>query len=630
MLTTMTLVAAAAATAAGPSQTEQYQPSSVVTTQVSDGVVFTTRPLDPNVARPDVERFPDGVGQGVLFPSNFGKQDLAPISRPAGPIGSRAAFNDAYPGSPLETFEAYSGTGFNRLDRDTLDKSTDNAFFNPGDIDAGLRITVASSTPGSDPANFLMADEANTNYSSATVTYGSPQGPPDIIIDFLVPSTAIGLDVVGSPAGTAASVEVFSGETSLGVFPVNAAAGPGTFFGYESFGAPITRVEIDGGSFNGVDNIAYSRLCENFEDADLASGDFLQIVGDVIDRDTNDGVFSRGDIAPFLSVIPETSGNMFMTTSGFANYTSDAVTYGNNNAAGHELEILFSNGASEIDFDLTGNPDGSVATISLFSVGNFVASADFAGTGAGTNVGIFSPDQPITRITIDNTGTGGFNGVDNICFDPCETFEEFVLDPGGLDSTLPQTIDANTSTATVPLGSIAAGLSITTTGNNTVSVTTGFASYTTDALSYNNRQTGPEQVVEFDGGASFVSLDVQGNPPGTVVNVEAFAGAASLGVIPVTTVAGGTPVSFSGDRITRLTLDNPSAAGFHGVDNICFVPFFCFCDCDGNGTINIDDIDCFVAGFLGGDTGVADCDGNGSINIDDIDCFVACFLAGCP
>ncbi|MEQ8770994.1 MAG: hypothetical protein RIB60_10860 [Phycisphaerales bacterium] len=55
-----------------------------------------------------------------------------------------------------------------------------------------------------------------------------------------------------------------------------------------------------------------------------------------------------------------------------------------------------------------------------------------------------------------------------------------------------------------------------------------------------------------------------------------------------------------------------------------------FADCDANGTINIDDIDCFVAAFLAGDLAGADCDGNNTINIDDIDCFVASFLAGCP
>ncbi len=53
-------------------------------------------------------------------------------------------------------------------------------------------------------------------------------------------------------------------------------------------------------------------------------------------------------------------------------------------------------------------------------------------------------------------------------------------------------------------------------------------------------------------------------------------------------------------------------------------------DCDANGTLNIDDIDCFVAAFLGGDLALADCDANGTLNIDDVDCFVAAFLAGCP
>ncbi len=55
-----------------------------------------------------------------------------------------------------------------------------------------------------------------------------------------------------------------------------------------------------------------------------------------------------------------------------------------------------------------------------------------------------------------------------------------------------------------------------------------------------------------------------------------------------------------------------------------------FADCDANGTINLDDIDCFVAAFLGGDLAGADCDDNGTINLDDIDCFVASFLGGCP
>ena len=55
-----------------------------------------------------------------------------------------------------------------------------------------------------------------------------------------------------------------------------------------------------------------------------------------------------------------------------------------------------------------------------------------------------------------------------------------------------------------------------------------------------------------------------------------------------------------------------------------------FADCDANGTINLDDLDCFVAGFLAADLAAADCDANGTINLDDLDCFVVSFLAGCP
>ncbi|MEQ8770876.1 MAG: GC-type dockerin domain-anchored protein [Phycisphaerales bacterium] len=50
-------------------------------------------------------------------------------------------------------------------------------------------------------------------------------------------------------------------------------------------------------------------------------------------------------------------------------------------------------------------------------------------------------------------------------------------------------------------------------------------------------------------------------------------------------------------------------------------------DIDGNGTLNIDDIDAFVAAFLAGEP-TADIDGSCTLNIDDIDAFVAAFLGG--
>ncbi|MEQ8770036.1 MAG: GC-type dockerin domain-anchored protein [Phycisphaerales bacterium] len=54
----------------------------------------------------------------------------------------------------------------------------------------------------------------------------------------------------------------------------------------------------------------------------------------------------------------------------------------------------------------------------------------------------------------------------------------------------------------------------------------------------------------------------------------------------------------------------------------------CPADLDQNGTLNFDDIDLFVAGFLASDL-IADLDGNGVLNFDDIDLFVISFLAGC-
>ena len=71
------------------------------------------------------------------------------------------------------------------------------------------------------------------------------------------------------------------------------------------------------------------------------------------------------------------------------------------------------------------------------------------------------------------------------------------------------------------------------------------------------------------------------------------------------------------------------------IDNIALTSFECVttqcnpADLDANGALNVDDVDLFVAGFLGLDP-VADCDASGTFNVDDVDCFVSAFLAGCP
>jgi hypothetical protein len=55
----------------------------------------------------------------------------------------------------------------------------------------------------------------------------------------------------------------------------------------------------------------------------------------------------------------------------------------------------------------------------------------------------------------------------------------------------------------------------------------------------------------------------------------------------------------------------------------------CVADVDGNGNVNVDDVQAFASGFLAADL-IADCDGSGVLNVDDVQCFAAAFLAGCP
>lgn len=55
----------------------------------------------------------------------------------------------------------------------------------------------------------------------------------------------------------------------------------------------------------------------------------------------------------------------------------------------------------------------------------------------------------------------------------------------------------------------------------------------------------------------------------------------------------------------------------------------CVADIDGNGALNLDDINAFAGAFIAGSL-AADVDGSGTLNLDDINVFAQSFLAGCP
>ncbi|MEQ8850449.1 MAG: hypothetical protein RIB32_01550 [Phycisphaerales bacterium] len=106
------------------------------------------------------------------------------------------------------------------------------------------------------------------------------------------------------------------------------------------------------------------------------------------------------------------------------------------------------------------------------------------------------------------------------------------------------------------------------------------------------------QTTDIDPDAHVVLPDFAGDPPRPTVVFD--------GVIPNTDITG---------SLGSVSIEIRSDCG----------P----ADCDQNGVLNVDDIDCFVSGFLSGNLEVADCDGNSTLNVDDIDCFVASFLFGC-
>jgi hypothetical protein len=62
---------------------------------------------------------------------------------------------------------------------------------------------------------------------------------------------------------------------------------------------------------------------------------------------------------------------------------------------------------------------------------------------------------------------------------------------------------------------------------------------------------------------------------------------------------------------------------------IATVPAHCYPDCDGSGTLDIDDVICFSTMFAVSDLR-ANCDGSNELDADDFTCFHKAFALGCP
>lgn len=79
---------------------------------------------------------------------------------------------------------------------------------------------------------------------------------------------------------------------------------------------------------------------------------------------------------------------------------------------------------------------------------------------------------------------------------------------------------------------------------------------------------------------------------------------------------------------TRVTLTNTIVGEFYGIDNLLWGRT-CLPDLNGDGRLNLDDIDAFATAFITGDP-LADLTGDSILNLDDIDAFATSFVAGCP
>ena len=169
-------------------------------------------------------------------------------------FNSRAAFNAAAPGLPVEDFEegnAVAGSGVPI--ESPLNSSTNDGFFLPGEILPGL--TLQSSNVGLSGDLYLGGPGWDGNPS---IMVGSNFFQESLNLLFSG-TNAVGLDIGSLFSDSTIAVSIFgAGDLLLGSFNV-AATGSGTFFGVVNDSGSITRINLNSltGQTEWADNIAF-------------------------------------------------------------------------------------------------------------------------------------------------------------------------------------------------------------------------------------------------------------------------------------------------------------------------------------------------------------------------------------
>ena len=171
---------------------------------------------------------------------------------------TRADFNAAFSGLPVETFEAANvGPGTITGIPSPLDNTTSNTVFTTGSIQDGLRIADTGADSGDSKALAVTGAGATTYASKAVYDNFYSDG---LTLTFYNNGgvQAVGLDLISYVTAATQTVPDYRGATVLGLYPPTVSA-KGTFFGVSSGGAPITSLSIAGDDSHtrGVDNIAF-------------------------------------------------------------------------------------------------------------------------------------------------------------------------------------------------------------------------------------------------------------------------------------------------------------------------------------------------------------------------------------
>jgi len=163
---------------------------------------------------------------------------------------------------PVHSFEDFEEANVADFDTEVIDNilnsNTNDGVFATGDIVDGLQIVVAGDTP-----NLFVSGPGFANYESHVISFNVLSEEPQITIEFL--DQGIGgfsFDLTSNPDGNDITVDLFSGASNVGSFLVDDVVGSGTFFGGFSDADSITRIELSGGSFFGVDNIRFAAVPE--------------------------------------------------------------------------------------------------------------------------------------------------------------------------------------------------------------------------------------------------------------------------------------------------------------------------------------------------------------------------------